>query len=157
LNSGDLDGGSVWKSEITHPRHRPWSALLYVWEKYGKPRLLGTPPPEAGGVPVGAQIRPASIAALRQELAALRAQRPDRKLTLVVYPTADELRRASSQGETFYQQFLSTIRQIGTEAEAPVVEVRADTRWKPEFYRDGIHPNAHGDVVLAQIIASGME
>jgi len=156
LNSGDLDDGSVWKSEITHPRYHPWSSLLYVLEKYGQPKLLGNPVPEAGGVPVDPQIRPTSISLLTQKLAELRRQRPDRHVTLVVYPTADELRHTSPHSEAFYQRFLGTVREIGVDAGVSVIEIRADPRWRPEFYRDGIHPNAAGNVVLARIIADGM-
>ncbi len=69
---------------------------------------------------------------------------PDRKLTLVVYPTADEQRRASSQGEAFLPAVPLHGSANWRRAEAPVVEVRADARWTPELYRDGIHRMREG-------------
>ena len=39
INTGDLNARSQWASELTHPRQHPTSALLYVLQKYGLPRV----------------------------------------------------------------------------------------------------------------------
>jgi lysophospholipase L1-like esterase len=149
VNTGDLDRLSVWRTNVTHPRSHPWSSLWYVFNKYVLLPKLGMSPPEPGAIPEQPVILPETVSALQQELADLKRQKPDRPILFVLYPTKDEERGI---GMPFYEKFRQALDDVALPT-ARVFEVRNDPRWNTGLYRDGIHPNAKGDGVLAAIIA----
>jgi lysophospholipase L1-like esterase len=156
FNTGDLDGRSQWASEVTHPRSRPFSALFYAWGKYVMPRLARKSPPitEPTALAPNPSIRPETVALVKQKLAALEAARPAREIFFVIYPSQDETRRLPA-ADAFYKRFLEVVR--GLAGGDPVIEVREDSRWSTNLYRDGIHPSAKGDAVLAEILAEALQ
>lgn len=88
INTGDLNTRSQWASELTHPRHRPASALLYMVEKYLLPRvqawlpaLASTPAPEQS--PAAPPIFSETEALFRVRLHDLAATR---RVLVVVWP-----------------------------------------------------------------------
>jgi hypothetical protein len=151
LNTGDLDAPSKWSSEETHPRRRPASALGFVFQKFVLPRIW-KPAPSSAEPAKPVQILPATETALREHYGQLRAAHPDRKILFVIYPQQIELQPAAPADEALYEKFRDRVR-ANTGPEADIVEVRDDPRWKRELYRDGIHPTAQGNAVLAEIIA----
>lgn len=152
VNTGDLAGPSVWQSEFTHPRSHPDSALWYVFNKYVVLPRLGS-----GGDSVipDDPISPATVEALRSQLAFLRKQNPQREILFVLYPTQEELNQTVPAMDASYKKFLDVL--VGAVGATPVLEIRKDPRWKPDLYRDGIHPNAEGNRILAAIIAEHLD
>jgi len=146
-NNGDFKDASSWSCEKTHPLSRPIWATLYVarkyvwdWEKCGKiPSYLLVPQGD-----------------WRQELREFLASEPakGKPIIFILYPDKDE-----TEGKKSISQFESRSTDILNEvaaANANVVIFSAarDPRWRPNYYRDAIHPTVEGTRVLAEIIAS---
>lgn len=88
INTGDLNARSQWASELTHPRQHPTSALLYVLQKYGLPRVQAwlpalAPPSETEASPAAPPIFPETEALFRDRLQSLVEVR---RVLVVVWP-----------------------------------------------------------------------
>lgn len=150
LNTGDLGPPSRWASEITHPQHRPASALWYALKKYGWPRLRArlAPSPKTPPVPAGPPpVLPETEAVFHDRLTALVARM---QVVVVIWPE-----RAAAAGDVAaraaHRSFSARVRsQVPPQARVlDVLEVPPP----PEAYRDGIHPGAAGNEYLADRVA----
>ncbi|MEO6387532.1 MAG: hypothetical protein ABIT16_09815 [Croceibacterium sp.] len=146
LNSGDFGEPSVWKSELTHPRYRPWLTSLYIAHRLAFPPIEST-----ASVPSQAATR-----AWRTELARFMARYPG-KVTFVLYPNKAETKAgfAPFPVEVGGRE-VSPAALVVKSSRAPsgeVVRLIDDPRWSAAHYRDGIHPDAAGNRVVAQILA----
>jgi lysophospholipase L1-like esterase len=155
INTGDLNERSQWASELTHPRHHPASALLYMAQKYALPRVQAwlpapgsTPAPEQS--PAAPPIFPETEALFRARLQDLAAAR---RVLVVVWPE-----RAAAAGADpalgVHRNFVDHVTRL-----LPPGVLLLDAGDGPPsaaLYRDGIHPSAAGNEWLAQRIAAAL-
>ena len=142
LNTGDFIERTQWSSELTHPRSKPLSALVYAVQKYALPHLHLSEDVEAKVVqPV---ILPESAAALKNKLATM----DGRKVLIVLYPDRMELATPTPH----YLAFRTALKQAMAGC-CQFLELREEAEWKQPLYRDDIHPSAAGNRVLAEVLA----
>lgn len=137
LNSGDFGAASSWACEATHPRIRPMFALGYLFNKYVYAFE------KCGEVPAGLQVPPGDLAA---ELKAFLTVHGD-KAVFVLYPDREEF-----QSQALMREHFAAGRALLAAAGARTVQVAGDARWSMAYYKDGIHPTAEGNRVLAGIL-----
>lgn len=56
------------------------------------------------------------------------------------------------RNDNLENQVLPLIVKVGMETGTPVIDVNASTRNHPEWFPDGIHPNAQGSSVIANVV-----
>jgi hypothetical protein len=146
INSGDFAPASQWKSDDTHPRARPTSALDYVLKKYVLARLgLKTVVPESTGTENGINTNIANMWARNLTDLANKGVR----LTIVCYPNSDQLKEDSSASQ--FKQFRA-IAYAAKPKQAVWIDLSRLPSWNTSLYRDSIHPNEKGCAELAKII-----
>ena len=74
------------------------------------------------------------------------------KPLFIIYPDKSE-ELNSELRNTHFAPILATLNTMG----GKIVLVAGDKRWLADYYRDGIHPSAEGNRVLAEIIADAMK
>jgi hypothetical protein len=134
LNSEDFEQASSWTCDLIHPRERPALAVVYLFRKYIRGGCEDARPDLK--VPEGDW---------KQDLAAFVATpgAGGKPLTFFLYPGRDDF------SGTWVDPRASELRAAGA---VHVYPIGSDARWKPSFYRDGIHPTEEGYRVLASII-----
>jgi hypothetical protein len=138
VNSGDLVTPSRWRFEVTHPTHRPPSALVYLFQKY----VLKAPPDDQNQIPSEAW-RPKWRAFAERERAA------GRPILVVAYPNVLEAARPDIMAAKLDRP-LTAMAEPGVTLMYP----GHDRRWGPGLYRDAIHPTPAGMALLADLIAA---
>lgn len=131
INSGDFVPPSFWRSELTHPRHRPPSVALFLAD-----RAMGLELREPPGPRPTADWR--------------KLWPPTRPTTVVLIPTRSELQ--AGRRPAWAGQAVAALRASNVD----FIDVAADRRWIAAAYRDDMHPTAEGTKILADIIASGL-
>ncbi len=146
INSGDFDEASSWSCERTHPRARPIWSTLYVFKKYVWDWE------DCGTIPLELTVPKGSWKAdLREFLT--NEQVRNKPISFFLYPNKEEM----EGGDKSFLEYHSAEVLIEAKASNSVVSifsVAKDARWRPTFYRDGIHPTIEGTRILADIIAS---
>ena len=144
LNTGDLVAQrSVWRSDDTHPRSKPHSALAYVVQKYLLARWMPNQQPATSNQHdlLSAEV----VQALQQRLAQLSK---DKRVLMVLYPNQAELQAPTPH----YLAFRDALR-TAMDGCCSLLELRDVPQWQAGLYRDDIHPTAEGNRVLAEAVA----
>jgi hypothetical protein len=150
-NSGDFSYRSEWSSDFTHPRRRPRFLLGYLAGKVAVPRLrqflpafLQTHDPET------TPDSEVSAEAAQELRAWLKAAPRDllRHSVFVWYPDAAELKTR----DPATTHLLSEVQKIVEAGGLQFFDLRGDSRWRSDCYRDPIHPSAEGNRVLASVL-----
>lgn len=132
----------------THPTSVPWSVLFDTIMRYA-PRLLpGVTPPTAPELVAagGQEGGEGALAALPAFEALLKAARARGPVCVVLHSTRSEI-AAGPASSRQYQALAEASARNGAAvvADAPIMDPATD-------YRDDIHPNARGQVALAEAI-----
>jgi len=153
--SGGLSGATPWAGEYVFPSRRPIYATWYVFRRYVAPRLL--PALHGGGLPVRGAASAANLREFDGRLGELtRAIHRPEAGVIWLYPSAAELRVARAHREWLpeRQQLMLMAGRHGLR----VVDLGAFNQWNETCYRgDGVHPNVHGNEILAYILAEQMK
>jgi lysophospholipase L1-like esterase len=142
-NSGDFEGPSSWASELTHPTHRPFPGLVYVFKKY----VSGVQPPESP---------PQLLVAKRNwrvDLARFAAT-TDTPIFIFLYPDHEEDQQANLLRQRLYVYRPDIEKAV--DGRAAIINVADAPQWNPDLYRDAVHPSVAGNIALAGIIARGI-
>lgn len=158
INDADFASASQWKTDATHPRSYPWSAIAYSLQKYVLPKLsklcrFGNLAVKSGATPPAFAINLDSRRIFEDQLHEFSGN--NTRCLLVLYPS-----RAQTAGENQPLQNYRIFREslCGAIAQkAQLVEVLNEESWSVDWYRDDIHPSAHGCRVLAEIIRDHLE
>jgi len=144
LNSGDFGEASSWKCDLTHPRHKPALALWYLFNKYVYSFEA------CNEVPAGLQVPPGDV---WNELSTF-LQSTQLKPIFIIYPDKDEITNVALRNQHFVPNIDRLLSMSDT---SHIIKIADDKRWNNNLYRDGIHPSAEGNVVLARIIADAIK
>ncbi|WP_262964955.1 hypothetical protein [Methylobacter psychrophilus] len=142
FNSGDFGDASSWKCELTHPRNKPTLALWYLFNKYVYSFYPCAVVPDDLQVPAGD---------VWLELAEF-LKSTKLKPLYIIYPDKPESLNAELR-HSHFAPYLAKLSAMG----GRYVLVADDKRWSANYYRDGIHPSAEGNHVLAEIIADALK
>jgi len=137
-NSEDFDEPSSWAYEVMHPRSHPVSGLAYMTKKY---LIKEDRPPVTPELQVPKRDWLAELTAFAQEF--------DKPVFLFAYPTVEELNDKQLMADQLDAVMTDIEDRVG--ADITVFKVADSEQWKPDFYRDYIHPTSHGNEVLADI------
>ena len=137
-NSGDFDEPSSWASGLTHPRSHPFPGLPFMVQKY----VIGVQPQL---VPVELQVTKRDWHVDLHEF----SKTFKKPIYLFMYPDINEVQDKALL-ETRLNSRIPDI-QATLEKNAIVFKVSDYTQWGVPNYRDGIHPNEHGNGELAKI------
>ncbi|MCK9215566.1 MAG: hypothetical protein M0P52_14130 [Rhodoferax sp.] len=144
LNTGDFGNtASSWACELTHPRSRPTVALWYLFNKY----VHAFEP--CGNVPAALKVPDGDVAAELQAFMVLHGG----KATFVLYPDKTE----AADGALAASHFAAGEAILKAAGATQVAHVGQDKRWSVGWYKDGIHPTAAGNRVLAGIINDSLD
>jgi hypothetical protein len=130
LNSEDFGSASKWASEITHPTYRPLSSIYYLARKYfghADEGLVDNDPDWRIGFEWLLENYGGS-------------------LTVILY---------ASKREVLDQKARADLDKHVTELASNrvlVTKIADDPSWTTDYYRDDIHPNSNGEIVLANIL-----
>lgn len=139
VNSGDFDKPSSWALETTHPTHPPFSALWYLIEKNViKPK---------------SDVRPEMLVQVKEPYAEFQrfASNYSKPIDMWLYPDKPELADPALLDQHF-SPIISKLQSMNL-SNVTLHYVKDIEGWKPEFYRDGIHPSPEGTKALAKAIA----
>jgi hypothetical protein len=138
-NSGDFAEPSSWVSDLTHPLHHPFPGLLYVIRKYVLP-------------PFTPQVMPEMKVALRNWQTDLHefSQSFHKPIYIFMYPDINELHDRIKLHNQLDAKI--PIIQSQTDGKVLIFNIANTNEWNDSLYRDNIHPNIDGNVVLSSIL-----
>jgi hypothetical protein len=132
VNYADIQSGSVWKSDLTHPRHHPLSAVAYLAAK-----ILFKPASEA---PRFGEEAP--VLAGWQNFTA----RYGRPIDVILYP--DKAMLTDPAKLKAYRDRLALL----TAPNIVFHDLTRDPRWTTEDYMDSIHPRPDSVAKVARFM-----
>lgn len=144
LNTGDLDKASEWKCELTHPRSKPNFATWYLFKKY----VFDFNECNKDMTPDLAIKNGDLLPELKSVLSAM-----DSKTHFILYP--DKAQAADPSLWKLASQPLREFLQVAGARD--IADLTTTSNWNTSFYRDGIHPNAAGNTVLAEFIYNAIK
>lgn len=143
LNRADFGEPSSWRDPLIHPQDRPWSAAAYLIDKYlRKPKAPGLDPALA----VAAYPPAPGFADFVTGC--------DCRVVVWLHPDVREL--SGDTGEIRVETLFADLLANSPDLPVEVHQVRNLPDWKPDLYRDTIHPSPEGMAVLARGIADAL-
>ncbi len=139
---------SKWRGDSIFPRDHPRFAVVYVFNRYIRPRLFNAP---ASELPPVSRAATEQVARFEKSIAAL-AKGPGHG-AIWLFPTRSDYRAAKDGSEWLEERV--ELQRICAKFDLALIDIAADPRWDERFYRDdGVHPTAEGNEILAEIIVS---
>ena len=151
--SGGLSELSRWRGDYVFPSSRPVLASWYAFRRYVLPRFLKfdmNELPPVGEVN-GDHRREFETAVAGLSRTAGGGGHPG---LIFLYPTKKELRMFRQTGEWLPDR--AAIAKICERNGLAVLDIAGDGGWNESLYRDGVHPTAQGNIVLAKILSSAI-
>lgn len=144
LNKGDFGDASKWSCDRNHPRSKPYSATLYVLDKY----IL-----QLSDCDITEPSSQKDTRSWERELKEfLRTKvKASTKVTFVLYPTRSEV-ASSSTADSQIAVHYEALRKVAGDG-VDIYELYTDKRWSERYYKDEYHPTPQGNSVLASLIA----
>lgn len=148
VNSADFAPASKWSNELTHPRKKPESAILYVAKKYLLPKVGLT---RSSSESLGKEHTIDLTIAKQWSEALKKFKDRNIRIVIVLYPTKAEL-----QNKQQYSEFSMVSKKVLSDS-IEFLDLSTETTWKDSYYRDEIHPNVRGYQHLAGLIAKRLK
>lgn len=147
FNSGDFNEPTTWQSELTHPTHKPFSALAYVIGKFVLPQNLF-------GLKTTQESGNLNINQIQNTISFIKKISEKKKKTLIVlWPSEDELLNEKSR--EYYYAIKNDFEKLNSE-KIRFIDILKLGVINPALYKDGIHPNPLGVSALATIISKNL-
>jgi hypothetical protein len=147
---GGLSGLSEWRGDYVFPKERPMCATWYVFRRYLLPRLLSLSMSELP--PQIRKVNDRYLANFDANVAALcKSTGLKHPGMIFLYPGKMDLLRARHSTEWLPER--KDLEAISSKYGLTLVDVAQNSAWTELLYRDGVHPSAEGNVVLAKIIS----
>lgn len=143
VNTGDFDTVGEGESELSFPTRRPWWLTLWLFRRHVYRAAPWWWPWGAKSPRASEDLRPDLRAAALHRFAEI-ATRIEGPILIVAHAK----RGQDISGESFFRALADVRPGIGWLAPCDFAE------WGRNCYADDIHPNAHGAVILARLIAA---
>ena len=140
-NSGDFGVPSSWSSDITHPLKHPFPGLVFLFRKYIVYDENYSPQ-----VPINLKVQER---VLNFDIINL-SNKFSGPIFFFLYPTKEQLLDSKVLSTELYSKI--SVINVETAKNITIFKIADSLQWDSKLYRDGIHPNALGDKVLAVII-----
>lgn len=147
------DYGDLWdfakdfdKNSTTHPSSRPISATYYYLEKIVYPKILKIN--QKSELPqISNEIK--RNGPWEKDLLNI-SNRLNKKIIFVLYPGQD-----SFQDSSMWSQQTKDIKEFinNNKDKFDYIDIAKSKKWNTNLYRDGIHPNPAGNLVVAEEIS----
>jgi hypothetical protein len=154
---GGLGGAAPWLGDRLFPHRPPRSALVFVFQRYAAPRLGLAGADGLGGEAVYAPSAPDPAAYARhlerfERTVAALARASGRRTpgVLLLYPTLEQLSAARRGVEWLPER--TDLERVAAAHGVWIVDLTRFPEWTDRLYKDGIHPTANGNAVLARIL-----
>jgi len=147
---GGLSGLSEWRGDYVFPKQRPIWATWYVFRRYLLPRVSSLnaselPPPTR-------EVDQRYLSEFDGYVAALcKSSGLKHPGVLFLYPEKKDLLMARQATEWLPER--RALETISSKYGLTLVDIAQNSAWTESLYRDGVHPSAAGNVVLAKIIS----
>jgi hypothetical protein len=147
---GGLSGLSEWRGDYVFPKERPVWATWYAFRRYMLPRIFSLnmselPPPIR-------KVNDRYLANFDAQVAALAKSAGLKHPGMIfLYPEKKDLLMARHSTEWLPER--KDLEAISRKYGLALVDVAQNSAWTDSLYRDGVHPSAWGNVVLAKIIS----
>jgi hypothetical protein len=151
--SGGLSGLSRWRGDSVFPTHKPLWATWYVFERYVAPRFADV---DRNELPPTGRMTADNLALFEQHVTGLsRATGSAHPGVILLYPTEKEY-LAAQRGEEWLPE-RDAVQRICGEHGLLLVDLAKSPAWNATLYRDGTHPTAEGNRVLASVLKAAVE
>ena len=149
---GGLSQLSQARGEYVFPRNKPWCATCYLVRRYVLPLIIDFNTSE---LPPTGDRSAANLALFEQQVSALCAASGNKiPGILLFYPGASEY--AGMQRGIDYVTDRIELQRIAASHGILIVDVAQSPLWNARLYRDGTHPTAEGNRVLAAILGEAV-
>jgi hypothetical protein len=156
--SDGLSGLRPWPGDYVCPREQPTWATWYVFRRYVVPRLTSVPtselPPVGDAGPDNLKHFEAEVTRLSKATLSNVTKRASPGI-LFLYPTQEEY-GAMKRGEEWLPE-RSELERICRANGLKLIDVARNPDWNETLYRDGLHPTATGNAVLARILTRAIQ
>lgn len=147
------DYGDLWdyakeseKNGVIHPTSKPISATYYYVEKYMFPKIAKfQPKTDLPSIPTKSEMN----GPWEKELLSL-SEKLNKKILFVLYPDI----KVYPDKNVWEKQTKDIKEFIGKHKDRfAYIDIAESTQWSTNLYRDGVHPNKDGNLVIAEEIA----
>lgn len=152
LMAGQLGGLQPWVEETQHPTQRPWWATGYVVRKAMSQRFGWVGSPATAAVRSDVEWHYAELDQVLGRLTAAAGRRPPGMFFL--YPDQAQLELARAGRE--WMDDRPRIEQLATRHGLVLLDVAQSSRWTSALYKDGVHPTAEGNRILADLLSDAL-
>jgi hypothetical protein len=150
--TGGFSQLSRWRGDYVFPRQRPLCATCYVIRRYVVPRVL---PVHDNELPPVGDAAAENVSRFERMIATLcHSSGAKTHGVLLFYPTQVQL-NAAQQGQEWFPDRRELERIAGAYG-LQVIDLSRQPEWKATDYRDGTHPTADANALLAHIIAGAV-
>ncbi len=148
---GQMERVNPWTREVTHPTERPLWATGYLLrkalhERFGAPPLTAPPMTDQ----IGKHY--VEFDGLLARLAAASQRRPAGIIFL--YPDRNQLANARRGVEWVPDR--ARVESLAAAHQIKLVDIARFPQWTDALYKDGVHPTAEGNGVLAAILGDAV-
>lgn len=149
---GGLSQLSDWQGEYVWPSKKPVCATCYVFRRYLLPRIINFNTSE---LPPTGPVEPGYLAKFDDELSKLSNATGTKTSGIIfLYPDKAQFLMAKKGVEWLPERKM--IEKLAAEHNLKIVDVAQSPEWNENLYREGTHPTAEGNAVLAKILSDAV-
>lgn len=149
---GQMERVNPWTRDVTHPTERPVWATGYLLRKAIQERF-GSPPPVAPPTVDQVAKHYVEFDGLVARLAAASQRSPPGIIFL--YPDRNQLANARRGVEWVPDR--ARVESLAAAHQIKLVDIARFPQWTDALYKDGVHPTAEGNAVLAAILGNAVQ
>ncbi len=142
LNNGDFGGPGAWGGEYVFPTERPALATPYLMERYLLPHMLSELPPIVDAIDPGMQQ------IWQHEMDGMLASYRH-PVTILLYADQNDFLNPE-----MWARATEPIRRYAQRHADRITLIDIPPLWSLDLYRDAVHPNVHGNRIIARLVAA---
>jgi hypothetical protein len=149
---GGFSAPAKWRSEYIFPTKAPTSALWYVIRRYFLPRIFNF---EMSELPPTGSANQSNIDLIERQIQKLcKASGQKNPGLIFLYPNMAQLQSARAGKEWLPER--QTVELLASKYKLMIVDMAENQQWTPNHYREGTHPTAQGNQIIAQTLADAL-
>jgi hypothetical protein len=150
--SGGLSQLSEWRGEYVWPSKKPIWATWYVLRRYVLPNFISF---NMNELPPTGSLDSSSLANFELEISKLSGA-TGRKISGIIFFYPDKAQLFAAKNGLEWLPERKILERIAATHGLKIVDVARSPEWNEGLYRDGTHPTAEGNTVLAQILTAAV-